>query len=86
MNRTAFGFAALLIGATLTGCASSSQTEAEFGNSVRDAMADQRMQPQPSDGTTPSGDGQRTENVLKVYRSMVGDPTPVVNSRAVEQD
>ena len=85
MNRKIIGFAALAIGATLTGCATS-QSEAEFGNSVRATMADQRMQPQPSDGTTPSSDGQRTENVLKVYRSMVGDPTPVVNSRAVEQD
>ena len=85
MNRKLFGFAALVIGATLTGCASS-QTESEFGNSVRATMADQRMQPQPNDGTTPVGDGQRTENVLNVYRTMVGDPTPVTNSRAVEQE
>ena len=85
MTRTVFGFVALVIGATLTGC-SSSQTESQFGNSVRATMADQRLAPQPSDGTTPSGDGQRTENVLKVYRSMVGDPTPVVNARTVEQE
>jgi hypothetical protein len=85
MNHKIFGFAALMLGATLTGCATS-QTEEEFGNSVRATMAEQRMQPQPSDGTTPSGDGQRTESVLNVYRNMVGDPTPVVNTRAVEKD
>ena len=86
MIRKTFGFAALMMGATLTGCATTSQVDEQYGDSVRSTMAKQRIQPQPSDGTTPEGDGVRTESVLKVYRTTVGDPTAVGDTSTVTTD
>lgn len=71
----------------LTGCAVS-QTEAEFGNSVRHVMARQQIAPSgplKADEPIQSGEGRRLENVTTVYQTYVGDPTPVVKEMEVEQ-
>lgn len=71
----------------LTGCAVS-QTEAEFGNSVRHMMTEQRIAPSgplKADEPIQSGDGRRLENVTTVHQSHVGDPKMVVKEMEVER-
>jgi hypothetical protein len=70
----------------LAGC-SASPTEAAFGQAVRANLAEQRVLPQPVDvDAEPVLDGQRIEGVMEVYRTLVGDPLPVVRVRPVERD
>jgi hypothetical protein len=66
------------------GCAAS-PTERDFGNAVRHTVAQQRLAPQPAPDAEPTTDGQRLESVMTVYRSMVGDPLPVVRELTVEK-
>lgn len=70
--------------AMLIGCAAS-PTERTFGDSVRHTIAQQRVAPQPAPDTPVGTDGQRLESVMSVYRSMVGDPLPVVREVQVEK-
>lgn len=74
----------LLCSAALLGCAAS-PTERDFGDSVRHTIAQQRIAPQPAPETPQGTDGQRLESVMSVYRSMVGDPLPVVREVLVEK-
>jgi hypothetical protein len=77
-------FGALTIaGVILSGGCATSATEQDFGNSVRHTMAMQRTPPAPAPATEPTLDGERLESVLSVYRTMVGDPTPVVREAPV---
>jgi hypothetical protein len=71
--------------ALLSGCAAT-ETEKQFGNAVRDTLAQQRIQPQPADDEPVTGDGPRTENVIHVYRSNMGDPGGVVGARKVTKE
>ena len=77
---TLFAVGALM----LTGC-SASPTERDFGDAVRHTMAQQRAAPAPAPAGDPTTDGVRMENVMSVYRSFVGDPSPVVREVIVEQ-
>jgi hypothetical protein len=70
---------------TLAGCAASPSEQA-FGDAVRETMAAQRIAPAPAPDEEPTGDGQRLEGVMSVYRTMVGDPQPVVRQRSVESN
>ena len=76
-------FASLLISA----CTSVSPTEQDFRNSVENMIAKQQIKPTgplQADEPIQSGDGRRLENVLTVYQTHVGDPTPVVREVKVE--
>ena len=78
---------ALAAFSSLTGCAVS-QTEAEFGNSVRHMMARQAIAPSgplQADEPIQTGDGRRLENVNTVYQTYVGDPTAVVKQIEVDK-
>jgi hypothetical protein len=78
------GAVLLASSACLAGCAASPSEEA-FGDAVRQTMTAQRITPEPAPDAEPSTDGQRMEAVMSVYRTMVGDPLPVVRERAVER-
>ena len=58
----------------LTGCASQSPTEADYGNSVRNMVRSQTAIPNASiqnkERTANKGDGQRGEVVLEGYRDV----------------
>lgn len=83
-SKTLFALASL---SCLAGCAGVSQTEAEFGNSVRHIVARQQIAPSgtlEADEPIRSGDGRRLESVTTVYQTYVGDPTPVVREMEVD--
>jgi hypothetical protein len=69
--------------AVLTGCAAS-PLERSFGEANRQTMAAQHIAPAPTPDDDPATDGQRLEGVMTIYRTMVGDPQPVVRQRTVE--
>lgn len=75
---------AMLLG-LLGGCAAT-ETEKQFGNAVRDTLAQQRVEPQPAGDDPAMGDGPRTENVIHVYRSNMGDPAAVTGARKVTKE
>ena len=85
MSYRASCLATAMLFALLSGCAAT-ETEKQFGNAVRDTLAQQRMTPQPADDGVLTGDGPRTENVINVYRSNMGDPNSVVNTRKVTKE
>jgi hypothetical protein len=69
-------------------CETTSGTEDDFGNSVRNMIANQAMEPQgplAADEALTSGDGRRQSNVNTVYQTKVGDPSPVVRQVEVKQ-
>ena len=70
--------------AAVVGCAAS-PTERSFGDAVRHTMAQQRIAPGPAPTEEAGTDGQRLENVMSVYRTLVGEPRLVVGEAAVEQ-
>ena len=74
----ALGFASLLLGA----CASSpEQVERDFGNSVRNMVRSQTLDPatanRPATEPVDHGDGQRIDNVMDAYRQDVAKPEKV---------
>lgn len=83
-SHNVIGTVVLAVAAVLSGCAAS-PTEREFGQAVRHTLAQQRVAPMPAPDTEPTTDGQRLENVMSVYRSMVGDPIPVVRELEVQK-
>ena len=89
MFHKASAIATMVLGtalsAVLGGCATSA-TEEQFGNAVRDTLAQQRIAPEPAEDAVLSGDGARTENVINVYRSNMGDPGQVVGARKVSKE
>ncbi len=61
----------LLVGSTLTllsGCSAYPTTESEFGDSVRQMVRSQTVFVAVEDAPVQTGDGQRLEAVLEVYR------------------
>lgn len=82
MIRKAKEIAFLTLAVALAGCAAT-ETEKQFGNAVRDTLAQQRMQPAPAEDGVLSGDGTRVEGVIETYRTQVGDPNRVVNTQKV---
>ena len=79
----------LLVLVTCTACETTSPTEEDFGNSVRNAIAKQTMESQgtlAADEPLDSGDGRRLTNVTSVYQNRVGDPSPVVKQVEVRQE
>jgi hypothetical protein len=79
---------ALLAVFACTACETMSQTEEDFGNSVRSMVANQAMEsqgPLAADEPLTTGDGRRQANVNTVYQTNVGDPAPVVKQVEVKQ-
>ena len=78
-----------MIGVALTGllagCATApSNVEKDFGNSVRAMNQAQILDPvaarNPDMAPVMTTDGQRMENVIRAYRSVVGDPASVAET------
>lgn len=84
-SRNIVGSLVLGAAAVVSGCAAS-PTEREFGNAVRHTLAQQRATPAPAPDVDPTTDGQRVESVMTMYRTMVGDPVPVVREREVKKE
>lgn len=85
MSRPLYNACGCLALALLVGCAGASPTERSFGDSVRATTAAQRLAPGAETEDGLAGDGQRTENVISVYRSEVGDPARLRESTGAEQ-
>jgi len=67
-----------LAGILLMGCQAYPETEADFGNSVRQMVRTQQVYTGPVDPNPVEGaDGQRTEAVLETYRQSVSQPSEV---------
>ena len=70
MNMRSILFSLLLCAGVCAGCSPYPRTEAEFGDSVRHMVRSQQVNPDATEAEPVlSGDGQRIENVLGVYRS-----------------
>jgi hypothetical protein len=65
----------LLIAAAVAGCNAYPTAKQDFGDSVRHMVQSQRVSTEPVD-TEPvrTGDGQRLNSVLEVYRTGVSRP------------
>ena len=80
---------ALLAASALTACETTSRTEEDFGNAVRNMVAKQAMEsqgPLAADEPLDSSDGRRQSNVHTVYQTNVGDPSPVVKQVEVKAE
>ena len=78
----------LLMAFSCAACETTSQTEDDFGNSVRNMVAKQSMDskgPLAADEPLDSGDGRRLDYVNTVYQTSVGDPAPVVKQIEVRK-
>jgi type IV pilus biogenesis protein CpaD/CtpE len=73
MARTGIG---ILVALALGGCATQSESEKEFGQSVRHVVQAQKANPDASANPDPTpimqGDGARLEPVLDAYRTDTG--------------
>jgi hypothetical protein len=74
--------AAALVLLSTSGCATGPEaTERDFGNSVRNMVQAQTLDPTtaavPDPNGPDSGDGQRLDNVLEAYRADVAKPEEV---------
>ena len=58
----------------LSGCATESATEKDFGNSVRNMISQQKYHPEDE---APGYDGQKSRKVLDAYRTDVPKPAEV---------
>lgn len=69
-----------------TGCAwnEPSGTEADFGNSVRQMIAEQTANPNPVAAGEEAGDGPRLEAVIEAYRTDAGSRKAI--DRAIDID
>jgi hypothetical protein len=59
-------------------------TEADFGNSVRQMIAEQTANPNPQAAGEEAGDGPRLEAVIEAYRSDAGSRSAI--DRAIDID
>jgi hypothetical protein len=78
--RGTFTIGGMLIAlVAMSGCETSpSETEADYGNSVRAMVRNQTVNPAPADAATvDTGDGVRAQNTLEVYRTDVARPEEV---------
>ena len=72
------GLPAMLAIALMAGCQAYPETEADFGNSVRQMVRNQRVPTGPVDASPVEGaDGQRIEAVIQTYRENVSQPQEV---------
>jgi len=80
MNAPRLRPLAAAIAAALSGCAATQapQTDARFGQSVRNAVAAQTLNPNAGakPGSPAAADGQAAVNALKRYRDGFKDPPP----------
>jgi hypothetical protein len=69
---------AALAAVGLAACSANPRADADFGNSVRQMTRVQAFTTGPVDASpVDSGDGERIESVLEVYRTSVSRPTEV---------
>jgi citrate lyase gamma subunit len=61
-----------------------SGTEADFGNSVRQMIAEQTANPNPQAAAEEAGDGPRLEAVIEAYRTDAGSRAAI--DRAIDID
>lgn len=86
-RRCRGGWALLASGLLLAGCASEPAEpditqDADFGNSVRHAIAIQTAD--PWSGRRPGLDGERAINTLRTYRKHVGDPKQIEQEELIK--
>jgi hypothetical protein len=62
-------------------------TELDYGNSVRNMVKNQTVNPGPVDeAPVEAGDGVRTRNAIEVYRTDVGEPANVNRELVIGAD
>jgi hypothetical protein len=76
MNTLAIRFSVLLFGGACAACNPYPRLEADFGESVRHMVTSQQVNPDATEAEPVlSGDAQRIDRVLGVYRTDVSQPS-----------
>lgn len=75
MNMRAIRFSLLVCGVACAGCNPYPRLEADFGEAVRHMVRSQQVNPDATEAEpVTSGDAQRIDNALGVYRTGVSQP------------
>ena len=76
MNQRLIITSLMVVASAAAGCNPYPRVEAEFGESVRHMVRSQQVNPDATEAEPViSGDGQRIDNALGVYRTDVSQPS-----------